>query len=133
VLGILMIARRPEVLAALNPGYALAMLAQHPAVALAILGAVFQENPEDTHVMGALFPCTLGLIGGPIYLSSVIGIVLGLTVAGSAWQGVGGLFMFAWEAIIGLWMIFKGFDRSAPLVVAATDESAGRAAAASPS
>jgi len=33
VLGILMIARRPEVLAALNPGYALAMLAQHPAVA----------------------------------------------------------------------------------------------------
>ncbi|HET7924902.1 MAG TPA: KUP/HAK/KT family potassium transporter [Rhodanobacteraceae bacterium] len=41
LLGILMIARRPEVLAALNPGYALAMLAQHPAVALAILGAVF--------------------------------------------------------------------------------------------
>src|SRR6478672_4206965 len=28
----------------------------------------------------------LGLIGGPIYLSSVIGIVLGLTVAGSPWQ-----------------------------------------------
>jgi KUP system potassium uptake protein len=41
VLGIIMIARRPEVLAALNPGYALAMLAQHPTVALAILGAVF--------------------------------------------------------------------------------------------
>ena len=41
VLGIIMIARRPEVLAALFPGYALAMLAQHPAVALAILGAVF--------------------------------------------------------------------------------------------
>jgi KUP system potassium uptake protein len=40
-LGIIMIARRPEVLAALFPGYALAMLAQHPAVALAILGAVF--------------------------------------------------------------------------------------------
>ena len=40
-LGIIMIARRPEVLAALNPGHALATLAQHPAVALAILGAVF--------------------------------------------------------------------------------------------
>jgi len=76
----------------------------------------------------------LGLIGGPIYLSSVIGIVLGLTVAGSAWQGVGGLFMFAWEAIIGLWMIFKGFDRSAPLVVAtAAESSPGRAAVAGPS
>ena len=35
------IARAPEVLAALFPGYALALLAQHPAVALAILGAVF--------------------------------------------------------------------------------------------
>ena len=40
-LGIASIARAPEVLTALYPGYALTMLAQHPAVALAILGAVF--------------------------------------------------------------------------------------------
>jgi KUP system potassium uptake protein len=40
-LGIAAILREPSVLRALFPGYALAMLAQHPAVALTILGAVF--------------------------------------------------------------------------------------------
>jgi KUP system potassium uptake protein len=40
-LGIASIVRHPEVLAALFPGYAIALLAQHPAVALPILGAVF--------------------------------------------------------------------------------------------
>ena len=41
VLGVVAIVREPDVLAALFPGYALALLAQHPAVALPILGAVF--------------------------------------------------------------------------------------------
>ncbi len=41
VLGIVAIVRQPDVLLALFPGYALALLAQHPAVALPILGAVF--------------------------------------------------------------------------------------------
>jgi len=41
VLGGIAIVREPAVLAALSPTYALALLAQHPAVSLAILGAVF--------------------------------------------------------------------------------------------
>jgi KUP system potassium uptake protein len=41
VLGALAIARAPLVLTALYPGYALQVLAEHPAVALTILGAVF--------------------------------------------------------------------------------------------
>jgi KUP system potassium uptake protein len=40
-LGIVAIARAPGVLRALNPGYGIELLAQHPGVALAILGAVF--------------------------------------------------------------------------------------------
>jgi len=40
-LGVASIVRQPEVLAALFPGYAIALLTQHPAVALPILGAVF--------------------------------------------------------------------------------------------
>jgi KUP system potassium uptake protein len=40
-LGTVAIVRQPGVLAALFPGYALALLAQHPTVSLAILGAVF--------------------------------------------------------------------------------------------
>ena len=40
-LGVARSCEQPDVLTALYPGYAIAMLAQHPAVALAILGAVF--------------------------------------------------------------------------------------------
>jgi hypothetical protein len=55
----------------------------------------------------------IGLIGGPVYLSSVIGIVLGLTEPGSAWQSIGGAPMFVWELALGLYMTFKGFRPSA--------------------
>jgi Domain of unknown function (DUF4386) len=65
----------------------------------------------------------LGLIGGPVYISAVAAIVLGITQAGGAWQGVGGAFMFAWELLLGLWMTFRGFDRAAPIVVNAMAES----------
>jgi KUP system potassium uptake protein len=41
VLGVLMIARAPTVVAALYPGYAIELLSVHPRVALSILGAVF--------------------------------------------------------------------------------------------
>jgi KUP system potassium uptake protein len=41
ILGVMAIVRQPVVLTALFPGYALGMLAQHPAVSLSILGAVF--------------------------------------------------------------------------------------------
>ncbi|HEY7133287.1 MAG TPA: DUF4386 domain-containing protein [Candidatus Limnocylindrales bacterium] len=69
---------------------------------------------------------TIGLVGGPIYLSSVAAIVVGLTQPGGIWQGVGGLFMFAWELLLGLWLVFRGFDRSAPIVAdAIAREGAG--------
>jgi hypothetical protein len=55
---------------------------------------------------------TIGLVGGPVYLSSVIGIIFGITDAGSAWQAIGGAPMFVWELALGLWMTFKGFKPS---------------------
>ena len=59
---------------------------------------------------------TIGLIGAPIYYSSVIAIMLGVTQPGGVWQAVGGLFMFVWELLLGLWLIFRGFLPSSPLV-----------------
>ena len=59
---------------------------------------------------------TIGLIGAPIYYSAVIAIMLGVTQPGGIWQGVGGLFMFAWELLLGLWLVFRGFLPSSPLV-----------------
>lgn len=41
-----------------------------PGIVLSILGGAFQKNPEDTHVLGALFPCVLGLIGGLVEMSA---------------------------------------------------------------
>jgi len=41
-----------------------------PGIILAILGAIFQDNPEDTHVLGAIFPCSLGLIGGLVEMAA---------------------------------------------------------------
>lgn len=59
---------------------------------------------------------TIGLIGAPIYYSAVIAIMLGVTQPGGIWQGVGGLFMFAWELLLGLWLVFRGFLPLSPLV-----------------
>jgi Domain of unknown function (DUF4386) len=58
----------------------------------------------------------IGLVGGPIYYSAVIAITLGITEPGGVWQGIGGGFMFMWELLLALWMTFKGFQRSSPLV-----------------
>jgi hypothetical protein len=66
---------------------------------------------------------TIGVIGGPIYLSSVAAVVLGVATAGGVWQGIGGLFMFVWELLLGLWLVFRGFDRSAPVVAAFAAEA----------
>jgi hypothetical protein len=55
----------------------------------------------------------IGLVGGPVYLSSVVGIILGITEPGHAWQAIGGAPMFVWELALGLWMTIKGFTPSA--------------------
>jgi hypothetical protein len=41
-----------------------------PGVILSVLGGIFQENPDDTHVMGALFPSALGVIGGIVMMAA---------------------------------------------------------------
>lgn len=58
---------------------------------------------------------TIGLIGAPIYYSAVMAIMLGVTEPGGIWQGIGGLFMFAWELLLGLWLVFRGFLPTSPL------------------
>lgn len=55
---------------------------------------------------------SIGRIGGPLYLSAVAGIIIGVTEPGSAWQAIGGAPMFVWELALGLWMTFKGFRPS---------------------
>jgi hypothetical protein len=73
----------------------------------------------------------LGLIGAPLLISWVVGTMIGVTEPGTAWHGIAVAPFFFWELAIALWMTFKGFDRTAPIVVAAMAESGRPASAAS--
>jgi len=66
----------------------------------------------------------LGLIGAPIYLSGQIGLIVGINDRLSLWSAIGLPGIFFWELSLGLWMTFKGFNRSAPIIVAAAEVAA---------
>jgi Domain of unknown function (DUF4386) len=66
----------------------------------------------------------LGLVGAPLYISFVAGCMLGLTELGSTWHSVAVAPIFIWELSLGLWMTFKGFNRSAPLVAGSASHAA---------
>jgi len=65
----------------------------------------------------------LGLIGGPLLLSSATGVLFGINDPVSAWSGIALVPIFLWELSLGLWLTFKGFNRSAPLMAATADEA----------
>ena len=67
---------------------------------------------------------TLGLIGAPIFISSQIGLIFGINEVTSLWSAIGLVPIFLWELFLGLWMTFKGFQRSAPLMVEAAAQAA---------
>jgi hypothetical protein len=65
----------------------------------------------------------VGLIGAPLFTSYLVGYVLGITGPGTVWQAIGVAPIFVWELSLGLWMTFKGFNRSAPIVTAMAAEA----------
>lgn len=69
----------------------------------------------------------LGLIGAPLLISSVAGVVLGLHELGSAYSGIAVAPIFVWELSVGLWMTFKGFNRNAPLLASGSTDGPGGA------
>jgi hypothetical protein len=65
----------------------------------------------------------LGLIGAVSFSTWIVGYVLGVTEPGTPWHGISVAPIFFWELFVGLWMTFKGFNRSAPIVVAMAAEA----------
>lgn len=55
----------------------------------------------------------LGLIGGPLLLSSAVGVMLGVNALGSPWSVVATVPIFLWELSVGVWMLVRGFRRPA--------------------
>lgn len=56
---------------------------------------------------------TLGLIGAPLLLTSVLGRMLGFLPDGSVFDAIALAPIFFWELSVGVWMTFKGFNSSA--------------------
>ena len=74
----------------------------------------------------------IGLIGAPLFTSWIIGYIFGITEGGTPWHAIGVAPIFIWELALGLWMTFKGFNRSAPIVVAAAAEASSPTGPATP-
>jgi hypothetical protein len=75
----------------------------------------------------------IGLVGGVLMTSSVIGQVIGINEQISVWSLIALLPIFIWELSLGLWLVFKGFKASAPLMIAAADGTGTLPATALPS
>jgi hypothetical protein len=54
-------------------------------------------------------------------------VLLGLIPRGGAVQGILTIPEIIWEAFLGLWLTFKGFQRAAPIMVAAAGVAASAA------
>jgi hypothetical protein len=64
-----------------------------------------------------------GVIGGPLLAASGTAVLLGIIPQGSALQGIATVPEIIWEAFLGLWLTFKGFNQSAPLLAVPAADS----------
>jgi hypothetical protein len=55
----------------------------------------------------------LGLIAGPLLIASGIAVILGVIEQGGPLQTIAALPEFIWELALGIWLIVRGFNRSA--------------------
>jgi len=60
----------------------------------------------------------LGLVGAPILISFVIGMILGVAQVGTPFHVVAVLPFFVWELALGLWLTFKGFNENSSIGLA---------------
>lgn len=91
-----------------------------PGLNALVLGTLMYRSGLVPRVIPAL-----GLVGGPLILSSAIGTILGVNELVSAWSGLATVPIFLWELSLGLWMIFKGFRKEAPIMIEAAAAQAG--------
>ena len=67
----------------------------------------------------------LGLVGAPILISFVVGLILGVAQVGTVFHVVAVLPFFIWELVLGLWLTFKGFNENSPIALAERARQAG--------
>ena len=72
----------------------------------------------------------IGLIGAPLFLVAASASVLGFGAEVVVLSAIAVVPIALWELSLGLWLTFKGFDRSSPLLAATILQSQGSDAAA---
>src|SRR4029079_12752787 len=92
-----------------------------PGINAILLGSLFYKS----RLVPLVIPL-LGLIGGPLLISSAIGQLIGINEQYSAWSAIAVLPIFLWELTLGLWLVFKGFKPSAPIMVDGAAAELGR-------
>ena len=55
----------------------------------------------------------LGIVAAPVHFASFVAVLLGVIEAGSVGQGIASIPVAAFEVILGIWLIVKGFNPSA--------------------
>ena len=91
-----------------------------PAMNALLLGYLMYRSSLVPRLIPAI-----GLVGGVLMTSSVIGQILGINEKISVWSLIALLPIFAWELSLGLYMAIKGFKSTSPLMVAAAGRSVG--------
>ncbi len=92
-----------------------------PALNALLLGYLMYRSRLVPRVIPAM-----GLMGAPLLMSSTIATMFGINNQLSVWSAIATLPIFLWELSLGLWMTFKGFNGSAPIIVGATGADGGR-------
>lgn len=54
----------------------------------------------------------LGLVGGPLLIVAMVGVLFGVFAAGSQWQVIATIPEFFWELLLGIYLVVKGFKPS---------------------
>jgi len=99
-----------------------------PGINALLLGYVLYRSRLVPRVIPAV-----GLIGAPLFLASATATLLGFNEQVSLWSGIAVVPIFLWELSLGLWLTFKGFSRTSPLMAAAQAGGPAAPSAAVPS
>ena len=91
-----------------------------------LLGYLFYRSGLVPRVMPAL-----GLIGGPLMISSVIGQLFGVNEQVSTWSLIALVPIFLWEFSLGIWLVVKGFRPSAVAALLANERASDEPALSS--
>jgi Domain of unknown function (DUF4386) len=67
----------------------------------------------------------MGLIGAPLFLVAISASILGFKEQVSVLYGIAVIPIALWELSLGLWLTFKGFNRSTPILAMPAAEAGG--------